>query len=139
MPVRLSSVASTSASVTPRDFTLADVEMTLDQPKVFVNGKLESAHRTAVSAPIVWLAIEGRGRFIVSLVPHETFGFKRNGVVSANGMLWRDGATEIRIESNSRIAPASGAFNLYVLHQPDWRGASPFGGMDRVEQAIGSK
>ena len=119
-----------------RDFALSDVEMTIDQPKVFVNGKLEATHATGISAAILWLAVEGRGRFILSLAPNENYGFKRNGMVSKNGMLWRDGGAEIRIESNSRIAPAAGAFNLYVLHQPDWRGGSNFGGADRAELAI---
>jgi hypothetical protein len=122
-----------------RDFALADVEMTINQPRVSSNGKAESAFdfRGGISGAVVWLYLAGHGRFILSLVPNEKLGFKKNGVVSADGLLFRDGAAEYRVECTRRVAPGSGTYNLYVLHQPNWRrGPGVIGSADKAELVV---
>jgi hypothetical protein len=49
------------------------------------------------------------------------------------------------ISAAARIAPGQAAFNLYVLHQPDWKPTYPFadlaafnmGAEDRIEPLLG--
>ncbi len=125
-----------------RDFTLADVEMMLDQPEVSVNGKLAMTRKPGgVSGAVVWLYIADHGRFILSLVPNEKLGFKKSGAVSADGLLFREGETEYRVQCNSRVAPGSGTYNLYVVHEPDWRPpiSADFrlGSADKAEWVVG--
>jgi hypothetical protein len=111
------------------DFGLADVALTLSQPQVWVNDKLEGAlkHPGGTSGSVVWFYLAGRGRFNLSLFPSEKYGFKKNGVVSENTATFRDGESEYRLESNGTIAPGSGVYNLYVWHEPDWPGlGEPF-------------
>jgi hypothetical protein len=121
----------------PRDFTLADVELTLMEPQVWVSGKLEVTDRLGgTSGAVVWLNLAGHGRYVLSLVPNEKLGFKKSGVVSANGMRFHDGTTEIRVQCGSRIAPASGAYNLYILRETASSGNGLFGSADRAEWAV---
>ncbi len=129
----------------PHDFTLADVELLLDRPRVEIDGKLVEAGTDfpmAIRAAWLWLYIEGRGRFIVSLFPNEKLGFSKNGQTFGNTLTFRAGSSEYRVESRTPIAPGPGAYNLYVLHQPTWHGtrdAFTIGGVDRPESIIGGK
>lgn len=128
------------------DFTLAYVEMTLNQPQVAWRGTREAGGSVGVSGAAVWLYVPGHGRYILSLLPNEKLGFKQWGVVSAEGLLFHDldsGGAEVTVECNSRIAPGSGNYHLYVVHQPDWRpeGQDSFriGSADKPEWAIAKK
>jgi len=111
------------------DFTLADVALTLSQPQVWVNGKLEGSYKAPVgtSGSVVWFYLAGHGRFNLSLFPSQKYGFKKNGLVSENTATFRDGANEYRIESKGAMAPGFGVYNLYVWHEPKFPGmGEPF-------------
>lgn len=111
------------------DFTLADVELTLMQPRVWINGKLEGTYKYpgGVSGSVVWFYLAGHGRFNLSLFPSQKYGFKKNGVVSENTATFRDGTSEYRVESTSAIAPGFGVYNLYVWKEPEFPGlGEPF-------------
>lgn len=128
----------------PHDFTVADAELMLAGPRVFLNGKLEAEESAGgMSGAVIWLYLEGHGRFVLSLTPHDRLGFVRNGVVSQNGLLFRDRGVEFRVECDHRIAPASGTYNLYVRQEREWRtgGRAPFqiGSADNAELVIGKK
>jgi hypothetical protein len=62
-------------------------------------------------------------------------------VVSGNILLFRNGAAEIRVECSGQIAPGSGAYNLYVLHEPGWQSSdaalTTMGSADRPEYIVG--
>ena len=75
----------------PRDFTLADVELKVSNYRLLVNGELvAAAKRTgAVSGPIIWFHLEGRGRFIFSLMPHAGYDFRKIGTIERNRMIPR--------------------------------------------------
>jgi hypothetical protein len=111
------------------DFTLADVALTLIQPQVWVDNRLEGAYKypSGTSGSVVWFYLAGHGRFNLSLFPDEKYGFKKNGVVSEKTATFRDGTSEYRVESSSAIAPGPGVYNLYVWHEPEWLGlGEPF-------------
>jgi hypothetical protein len=125
-----------------RDFTLADVQLTLNQPRVFLNGTPAGVPSPSfgTSGSVVWFYLAGHGRFVFSLFPNERLGFRKSGVVSANALTLRDGATEYRVECSGAIVPGSGTFNLYVVHEPGWAGLrEPFtmGSADRAESVVG--
>jgi hypothetical protein len=127
-----------------RDFQVADADLRLFDPQVVMDGKPQwSLEGGGVGGPVVWLAVDGRGRFILSLLPNEKLGFRRGGVVSRDGLLIRVAGEEIRVNCSREIAPGEGAFNLYVLHEPDWRprdsAAGHMGSADKPEYIIGKK
>jgi len=107
-----------------RDFTLADVELSVNQPRLSVNGKLvdATAHTTGgISGAAVWLYLQGQGRFVLSLIPKQESKLKRAGEVSDNVLTFRDGADTFRMECSGRIAPSPGRYNIYGFHDRDWR------------------
>ncbi len=127
-----------------RDFQLSDLEMTVRGPRLFQNGSaLPDTGSGSVRGAVISIYVSGHGRFILSLVPNEKLGFHKGGVISENGLLFREGNLEFRMECQTRIAPGSGNFNLYVFHQPDWRLGQPapwsVGSSDNPEYAIGRK
>jgi hypothetical protein len=127
------------------DFTLADVELTLNEPQIRVNGKLVEAaanSRGGVSGVVVWFYTAEYGRFILSLFPNEKLGFQKNGVAAGDTLTLREGSTEYRLECDHAVAPGSGRYNLYVVHEPAWRpggAGEPFmlGSADKAEWVVG--
>lgn len=128
----------------PRDFLLTDVEFSLLGPEIFVNGRpAPSGGGGGFTGAVIWIYVPGHGRFVLSLLPNESLGFVRNGIVSNNGLLFHDGPTEVRVNCNSPIAPGSGVYNLYVLRQRGWRPGDPsawmIGAADRPDFVLGRK
>jgi hypothetical protein len=106
------------------DFRLGDVELSLSQPQVWVDDKLEGSYKYPIgtSGSTVWFYLAGHGRFNLSLFPAQKGPFKKNGVVSEYTATFRDGKSEYRVESSSPIAPGIGVYNLYVWHEPEFPG-----------------
>ncbi len=114
------------------DFTLDDVQLFVDRPHVFVNGR-SLAERTSegTMARFVWIYIRGHGRFVMSLFPDEKLGFQKNGMTAANALIFHDEtSTEYRVECVGPVAMTEGPFNLYIAHEPNWR---PYSAGDALE------
>jgi hypothetical protein len=110
------------AAGTPRDFGVADAELRISQPRLSINGRLQesTADLTGSEAgTIVWIYVPGRGRFFLSLAPHEELGFRRLGEVRGSALTFTAGGETFMLVSGSRIAGGA-PFNLYVRHEPDW-------------------
>jgi hypothetical protein len=134
------------ATGVPRDITASDVELRIRDPRLSVNGKQDpstSARTEEAAGSYIWIYIQDHGRFILSLSPHP--GFSKTGEVRGSSLIFMDGSDKYAISSASRIAPGQAAFNLYVLHQPDWKPTYPFadlsafnmGAEDRIEPLLG--
>ena len=118
----------TYAAGTSRDFKTDDVQLTIQSPRLIVNGKLdESSTRRfdEVSGAIVWLYVAKHGRYLLSLVPHPELGFRRAGEVRGSSLSFVMGTETFNLNAGDRIAPGQGPFNLYVLHDPDWKPTYP--------------
>jgi hypothetical protein len=112
--------------VVVHDFTLTDVQLSLNRPRVMVDGKaLESAESSGTTGAFVWIYLKGHGRFILSLFPNQKFGFQKNGAAEADALTFHDGPTEIRVNCEGAVAPGQGPYNLYVVHEPAWHAYSP--------------
>ena len=75
----------------------------------------------SISGAALWFYLPERGRFVMSLLPNPKLGFRRAGEVSNSSLTFTEGRERYDIQSTSRIVPAGGRFNLYVLHDPKWR------------------
>ena len=116
--------ASAAAELPVRDLSVADVQLRLDDFRISVNGSvLDASTRVggSISGPALWFYLPERGRFVLSLLPNARLGFRRAGEVTNALLSFTDGSDRYDIKSTSRIAPASGRFNLYVLREPEWR------------------
>ena len=108
-----------------RDFTVADAYLSLDQPRVSVNGKLVYTSANpgdSVGGTEVYIYLAGHGRFMLSLAPHQGHPYQKNGVASGNTFTFHDGTTEYRVECRLPVVPGEGRYNLYVVHEPGWTG-----------------
>jgi len=101
------------------DFTLADVELFLDRPRIWINGTLAEAtarEHPGASGYEVWFYLTGYGRYTLSLFPDEKRGSQKAGIVAGKVATFQDGSTAFRLECESRIAPGQGVYNLYLRH-----------------------
>jgi len=123
------------------DFTLDDIGLVIVNPTVKVNGAVVLRSRHGAAGRVVWVYLAGHGRFILSLFPNEKLGFRKNGVVANDAFTFRAGSTEYRIECGRAVAPGTGRYNLYVVHEPAWQpgGQEPFtvGSADNPEWVVG--
>jgi hypothetical protein len=106
----------------PRDFSIADVNLTVENPRVWTDGKFEEAtadNSASLAAHILWFFLP-EGAFEISLWPEPALGFHKAGVIGAKTLTFHDGGSEYRVESSSRIVPGEGLYNVYVLRDPDW-------------------
>lgn len=134
------------ATGVPRDITTSDVELRIRDPRLSVNGKQDPSTNTRTEEAVgtyVWIYIQNHGRYILSLSPHP--GFSKTGEVRGSNLTFKDGSDTYSISAASRIAPGQAAFNLYVLHQSEWKptylfadlSAFNMGAEDRIEPLLG--
>jgi hypothetical protein len=106
------------SDVEPRDFSVSDVELQLHVPVLRVNGRDLSwiiPQGGSVSRPIIWLAIPGRVRFLLSITPHQGYAFQRAGVIRDDTMSFTWSGDNYELKSHQAIIGGGGAWNLYVL------------------------
>jgi hypothetical protein len=131
----------TTATGTPRDFTVDDVELRLSRPTLTArtpmsNGVGSGRHRQMegdVTGPVLWLYVPARGRYLLSLQPRADLGFRKAGDIRGSTMRFTDGGTTFLLGSAARIAPGESAFNLYVLLEKDWKPTYPHADLDAFQ------
>lgn len=118
----------------PRDFTLDAVALKLADYRLLIDGNLVAAGRpgTNFGGALVWCYVEGRGRFIFSLVPREGYQFQKVGIIKENRIEFTVKGNHYEWLSSSPILPNGGTWNLWVLHDPKY---VPFGSQEaRAEE-----
>lgn len=111
-------------ALSPRDLSLSDLHLELEDPRISVNDTLVEASRRlggGISGSTLWIYLPNRGRFVFSLLPSPQWGFRRLGQVEGRALVFTAGGDRITIRSARRIVPGEGPFNLYVRHDPKWR------------------
>ena len=119
----------------PRDFTLDAVEFRLKEHQLLVDGNLVSAGKpgSGISGALVWFYLEGKGRFIFSLVPREGYDFRKAGLVADNLIEFSWKGKRYQWQSTSPILPKDGTWNVWVLHDPKY---TPFGTDETVQDEM---
>jgi hypothetical protein len=106
-----------------RDFSVADAEMRIAQPRVTVNGAPQSTvgrGSPSVTGSLVWFYLPGRGRYVLSLVPRPDLDFQKAGEVRGGAITFTLGNDTIKLECPNQIAAGNAPYNLYVLRDPEW-------------------
>ena len=101
----------------PRDYTLADVELNISNYKLLVNGEMVAgAKRTGGCAgPLVWFHLPGKGRFILSLTPHDGYDFRKVATIEHNKISFNWDGTRYEWFSSSPVVGSGGNWNLWVM------------------------
>ena len=127
----------------PRDFTLDDGPLKFDTERITVwehGQQIENGVGfTGKPGATFWIAFPGKGRYVLSLTPHEQF--VRAGAIRDNVISFADGGQEYEVRLMSPIAGAGKAWNLYMFHDTDYvSGAGNEGfiavGTDRLENLV---
>jgi hypothetical protein len=127
----------------PRDFTLDDgpLSINLQVARVLIDGQPFQGRTSLTTGRggTLWFAFPNRGRYVVSLAPHE--GFQKAGAIRGNTLTFEAGGWQYEFRAASPIVGSGGAWNLYVLHDPLYvpkvfDGATISGGTDRLENLL---
>jgi hypothetical protein len=112
---------------TPHDFAIAEAALEVTAPKIRINGVLVKGSESSgggLAGPNLWFYVPGHGRYAMSLLPNQQYGFGRpqkSGQVAGQAMTFIDAGVTYHVESSSRIAPGLGTYNLYVSHNAVWQ------------------
>ena len=111
-----------------RDFSVADAEFEILQPRVALNGSRQIAGGPAslrdLRAALVWFYFPEHGRYVLSLLPRADLGFKKAGEIRGGLLTFTLDGDSVRLECMRPIASGGAAFHLYVLHDDDWEPTS---------------
>src|SRR5688572_24665727 len=105
----------------PRDFRLDDVQLKVSDYRLKVNGETVYRSTGGAAGALVWFSLGDRGRFVFSLVERPGFDFQKVGAVRNNTVAFEWGGERYEWESSLPIVGAGGSWNLWVLHDPDYR------------------
>ena len=134
----------TPSNAEPRDFQASDVLLHVSVPTLRVNGVQVPAAIVAspvVARKLVWLAVPGHGRFLLSLSPYDGYAFQKAGVARAFGLSFSLNDTRYEWVTRQPTTESSGNWNLYVLPVPQdaTRDSGPgfsFGAVNSVEEFL---
>jgi hypothetical protein len=111
-------------SVPLRDFTLGNVELAMRDYKLTLNGELVGGNAQkstrGFAGALIWFYVPARGRFIVSLMPHEGYDFKKVGRIENNKISFKLGEDLYEWTSSAPVVGNGGNWNLWVLHDADY-------------------
>ncbi len=114
--------AAAANNAEARNFTIDDGAITYETSAMtfWINGQRQSGLTgfTGKRGSTFWIVFPGRGRYILSLVPHD--GFSKSGAVRDNVAAFQDGGQQYEVRFMGPIAGSGNAWNLYVMH--DWTG-----------------
>jgi len=103
-----------------RDFTIDDVELQLTNLEAFVNGE-KIAKGGGVSGANIYFYFQGKGRFIMSAFPRKGFDLQKIGVIENNKISFTFNGDSYKFVSTSPVLGTGGKWNLWILHDPDYR------------------
>lgn len=114
----------------PRDFAVDAVELAVKDYRLLIDGKVVSVGKSTngFAGALLWFYVPGRGRFILSLVPRESYEFQKVGIIEDNRIEFTVNDNHYEWLSSSPILPGGGTWNLWVLHDPKYTplfGAEP--------------
>jgi hypothetical protein len=102
---------------TSRDFTLDDVDMTMSNGRLLING-VDSGGGGSVRGTLIYFYAAGHGRFIFSLMPRKGYNFQKVGLIQQNKIVFSMNGNYYEWLSNEPILRDGGFFNVWVLHDP---------------------
>ncbi|MBX7174015.1 MAG: hypothetical protein K1X72_23795 [Pyrinomonadaceae bacterium] len=131
-------IYSSETTAAPKDFTLDEITMQITNASLNVNGK-QMAEKKSVMGGNIYFYLKGKGRFILSPVPHEGFNFQKTGVIDITKISFEMNGDKYEIKSVMPLMFHGGKWNLWVLYDPDYRPNSDveieFGG-GKIESLI---
>jgi hypothetical protein len=100
-----------------QDFTLNDVWLNLTGFRLFINNEVRSGDREfrGLIGRLPYFYVPGKGRFILSIKPHEGYDFQKIGQIDGNRISFSYGGDEFELVSREPVLNR-GKWHLWVLH-----------------------
>ena len=107
----------------PKDFSLDAVTLSIKSYELTIDGTLagKSKSKLGCAGSLLWIYIPDRGRFIFSLVPREGYAFQKIGLLDDNRIEFEYNGEFYEWISGDSILPNGGVWNLWVLHDRDYK------------------
>jgi hypothetical protein len=108
-----------------QDFTLNDVMLKLTGFRLLINGEVRSGERefSGFIGRLPYFYIPGKGRFILSIMPHEGYDFQKIGLIDGNKISFSYGGDEFEWVSRDPVLYRGGKWHLWVLHDENFIGS----------------
>lgn len=110
-----------AAADEPRDFSPEDVQLKVSDYKLKVNGETVYRSTGGCAGAVIWFSLGDRGRFVFSLVERPGFPFQKVGAVRNQTVAFEWGGDKYEWESSLPVVGTGGNWNLWVLHDPDYK------------------
>lgn len=115
-----------SENQSPVDFTVDAIELKLTASKLLINGRSASSEKGSsgygVTGTLIWFYLPNHGRFILSLTPRDGYNFQKMGTIQGNKINFSlNGNQYDWVSSSPILSVGSRPWNLWVLHDPDYR------------------
>ena len=92
-------------------------EMRVSNFELLENGESVAEWQgTGCSGALLWFYLPGRGRIILSLEPHEGYGFEKLGEIEDNKIAFSVGANLYQCISSAPVTRAGERLSVWVLH-----------------------
>jgi hypothetical protein len=107
----------------PRDFTLDEVEIALQNTRLTINDETFPIGKTAksYSGNLLWLYLPPKGFFMLSLTPREGYDFRKIGVLQDNKIKFEIDGDTYELNSSQPILPNGGTWSLWILHDRNYQ------------------
>lgn len=123
-----------------RDFTLGNVELAVREHKLTINGELVGGGKKparGITGALLWFYVPARGRFIVSLMPHEGYDFQKIGQIENNKISFELDGDAYEWTSSAPVVGKGGNWNLWVLHDSAY--VSDFDSQEQIVETVEGK
>lgn len=106
----------------PKDFTIDAGSLAIKSYELSIDGVLigKSKSKLGCTGSLLWFYVPDRGRFILSLLPRDGYSFEKIGMVDGNRIEFILNGELYEWASSETIFPNGGAWNLWVLHDPNY-------------------
>ncbi len=90
--------------------------------RLLVNGEARSGDKPfkGFNASLPWFSTPGKGRFILSIQPHEGYDFQKIGVVEGKTISFTFGGDKYEWISGAPVINRGGKYHLWVMRDPDF-------------------
>jgi hypothetical protein len=106
-----------------RDFNLDEVKLKLSNHRLIINGEAHSGNyaQPDIAGPLPFFSVSGKGRFILSLFPHEGYDFKKIGVIDNDRISFSYGGDNYEWISQQPVLDRYDKWHLWVMHDDSFQ------------------
>ena len=113
--------APADRKLVPRDFRLNGPPLSLKFTgplRLYVNGREFPLGWNVERGGAMWLGLQGRGGYTLSMMPCYGYKFKKAGAILDHAIVFESDGDHFELRTSGPIAGSGAAWNLYALHDP---------------------